>query len=142
MIATELFALSAVPIYKQQKIDFHRIYPCPCCRGNLQQIFLTEALGCDRCQKIFAIWTDGYVIEQTSSPYHNCWCWDGKHWQTKNPATLRSWILLGGLVLTVALAIGCLHFLSRSPEKTPIAPLTPKTNEKSQAQRIFAEHQA
>jgi hypothetical protein len=107
----------------------------------LQQIFLTEALGCDRCQKIFALWKDGYVIEQTSSPYHNCWRWDGKHWQTKNPAPQSSWILLGGLLLTAVVAIGGLHLLSRSPEKTPIAPFSPETSEKSQAQRIFREYQ-
>ena len=114
-----------VPIYKQQKIDLHESYPCPCCHGNLQQIFLTEALSCDRCQKIFALWQDGYVIEQTSSPYHNCWHWDGKHWKTKNPASRSSWILLGGLALTVAFAISGLHFLSRSPEKIPVTPSTP-----------------
>lgn len=120
-----------MPIYKQQKIDLREIYPCPCCRGNLQQIILTEALGCDRCQKIFALWKDGYVIEQTSSPYHNCWRWDGKRWQTKNPASQSSWILFGGLVLTAAFAVGALHLLSRSSEKTPIAPHTPKISKKS-----------
>jgi hypothetical protein len=130
MIATELSSPLAVPIYKQQKIDLRETYPCPCCRGNLQQIVLTEALGCDRCQKIFALQRDGYIIEQTSSPYHNCWRWDGKRWKAKNPAPQSSWILFGGLVLTAAFAIGGLHLLSRSPEKTPIAPVVPKTIEK------------
>jgi hypothetical protein len=119
-----------VPIYKQQKIDLRETYPCPCCRGSLQQIVLTEALGCDQCQKIFALQTDGYAIEQTSSPYHNCWHWDGQRWQTKNPATLSSWISLGGLILTVAFVIGGLHLFSHSPEKIPIDPVIPNANEK------------
>ncbi len=111
-----------MPIYKQQKINLSESYPCPCCRGSLQQIVLTEALGCDRCQKIFALWTDGYAIEQTSSPYHNCWCWDGKRWQIKNPAPQSSWILWSSLALTVAFAVGGWHFLSPASVKAPTAP--------------------
>ncbi len=107
-----------MPIYKQQKIDLRETYPCPCCRGHLQQIVLTEALGCDRCQKIFALRADSYAIEQTSSPYRNCWRWDGRHWQAKNATTYSSWILLAGLALTAAFAIGSWHFLL-PPEKTP-----------------------
>jgi hypothetical protein len=129
MIAKELLLPPVVPIHKQQKIDLRAIYPCPGCRGNLQQLVLTEAFGCDRCQKIFALQADGYVIEQTSSPYRNSWHWDGKCWQTKNPASQSSWILLGGLILTAACVIGGLHFLSRSPEKTPINPVMPKVIE-------------
>lgn len=117
-----------MPISKQQKIDLRETYPCPCCRGGLQQIVLTEALGCDRCQKIFALWPDGCTVEQTSSPYRNCWHWDGKNWIAKNPATVKSWILVGGLVLMTTFAVGGLHLLARSSMEAPTPPHAP--NEK------------
>jgi hypothetical protein len=95
-----------VSILKQQKIDLSEKYPCPCCRGQLQQIVLTEAFGCDRCQKIFALQSDGLGIEQTSSPYQNCWQWNGKKWQAKATAPRGSWIIVMGLALTVVFLIG------------------------------------
>ena len=69
--------------YKVQKIDLNREYPCPCRRsGNLKPIVLTEALGCDRCQQIFAVKKDGQVIEQLSSIYQKkSWRWTGNRWR-------------------------------------------------------------
>jgi hypothetical protein len=95
-----------VGIHKRQKIDLREMYPCPCCRGRLEQIVLTEALGCDQCQKIFALQNDGYGVEQTSSPYHSCWQWDGKKWRAPTSSTGSNWILVSGLTITAAVAIG------------------------------------
>jgi uncharacterized BrkB/YihY/UPF0761 family membrane protein len=48
-------------------------------------IALTEAFGCQRCQQIFVLKQDGYIIEQLSSnyPYKRSWYWTGHQW---NPA--------------------------------------------------------
>jgi hypothetical protein len=94
-----------VSILKQQKIDLSEKYPCPCCRGQLQQIVLTEAFGCDRCQKIFALQSDGLGIEQTSSPYESCWQWNGKKWQVKSLPPRGSWVALAGLALAILIIL-------------------------------------
>ncbi|MEY3298806.1 MAG: hypothetical protein RLZZ597_2066 [Cyanobacteriota bacterium] len=70
--------------YKSQKIDHQSDYPCPCRRsGRLQPITLTEAFGCDRCQQIFVVQEDGYVMEQLSThyPYKRAWRWTGQQWR-------------------------------------------------------------
>lgn len=50
---------------KPEKLDFNSEYPCPCRRrGRLVPITLTEAFGCDRCQQIFVVEDNGFVLEQ------------------------------------------------------------------------------
>lgn len=46
-------------------------------------IALTEALGCDRCQQIFAIEEGGYTITPISSyyAYRQSWHWTGQQWR-------------------------------------------------------------
>jgi hypothetical protein len=73
-----------VRTYKSQKIDQNADYPCPCRRnGRIKPITLTEAFGCDRCQQIFVVQEDGYVIEQLSThyPYKRSWRWTGQQWR-------------------------------------------------------------
>jgi hypothetical protein len=43
---------------------------------------LTEAFGCDRCQQIFVVEDNGYVLEQLSTtyPYKRAWRWTGSRW--------------------------------------------------------------
>ena len=69
--------------HKVHKIDLTSEYPCPCRRnGKLKPIVLTEALGCDRCQQIFAVKKDGLTIEQLSSIYQKkSWRWTGNRWK-------------------------------------------------------------
>ncbi|WP_247215987.1 hypothetical protein [Synechococcus sp. C9] len=71
--------------WSAQKIDLNRVYPCPCCRrgGRLQQITLTDAFGCDRCQQIFVLKESDQILEQLSSTYpaQRAWFWDGQSWQ-------------------------------------------------------------
>ncbi len=81
-------------------------YPCPCSRqGRLQPIILTEALGCNRCQKIFAVEENGYVLQQvsTSSPYKKMWYWTGTKWRVIN--SLREYYLPLGLLIIVVLPV-------------------------------------
>lgn len=72
---------------KNPKIDLREEYPCPCRRkGRLSSIVLTEALGCDRCQKIFVVQPNNQSIEELSStyPYKRIWRWNGYRWITGN----------------------------------------------------------
>ncbi len=93
---------------KSQKIDLTSEYPCPCRRkGRLKPIVLTEALGCDRCQEIFAVKKDGQVIEQLSSIYQKkSWRWTGNRWRNAYARwTQSNWskIAFSALVLTAIL---------------------------------------
>ena len=67
---------------KIKKISLNKDYPCPCRRnGCLKPIFLTEAMGCDRCQQIFVVQDNHQVIEQLSSIYQKrAWRWNGHRW--------------------------------------------------------------
>ena len=86
---------------KPEKIDFNQEYPCPCRRrGRLIPITLTEAFGCDRCQQIFVVQDNGYVLEQLSTtyPYKRAWRWTGNGWSVVNRR-------LGESYLPIALGI-------------------------------------
>lgn len=89
--------------HKTHKIDLTSEYPCPCRRnGNLKPIVLTEALGCDRCQQIFAVKKDGQVIEQLSSIYQKkSWKWTGNRWKN----TYTRWSASSLLILLIVLFV-------------------------------------
>jgi hypothetical protein len=97
-----------VRTYKSQKIDQSADYPCPCRRnGRIQPITLTEAFGCDRCQQIFVVQEDGYVIEQLSThyPYKRSWRWTGHQWRLD-----RSSLSISYMPLLVMAAFGLMVF--------------------------------
>jgi hypothetical protein len=98
---------------KSLKIDLTKDYPCPCRRrGRLLPIILTEAFGCDRCQKIFVVDEKSQIIEQLSSNYpgKHAWRWTGYRWITAHYGVANlglSWMLIFLLlpvILIVALA--------------------------------------
>ena len=67
-----------------QKIHLDQEYPCPChLHGKLQPIILTEAFGCDRCHRIFALQEDSLAIEELAAiyPYKRRYYWNGKRLQ-------------------------------------------------------------
>ena len=81
--------------YKSQKIDQDADYPCPCRRnGRIKPIALTEAFGCDRCQQIFVVQDNGYVIEQLSThyPYKRAWRWTGHQWRLDRSSVSTSYM--------------------------------------------------
>ena len=97
---------------KVHKIDLTSEYPCPCRRsGNLKPIVLTEALGCDRCQQIFAVKKDRQVIEQLASVYQQkSWRWTGSRWQKAHGRWKQSYlstllILLFGLSVVIVVVL-------------------------------------
>lgn len=80
---------------KPDKIDLNTEYACPCRRkGQLIPITLTEAFGCDRCQQIFVVEENGYVLEQltTTYPYKRAWRWKGNSWHVVQPPLKRSYL--------------------------------------------------
>lgn len=90
-----------MPSKKPEKIDFNTEYTCPCRRkGQLIPITLTDAFGCDRCQQIFVVEDNGYVLEQLSTtyPYKRAWRWTGNSWNVIQPR-------LGESYLPIALGI-------------------------------------
>ena len=88
-----------------QKIYLNQEYPCPYHRhGQLQQIVLTEAFGCNRCQRIFTIQADGYSIEElgTNYLYQRRYYWNGTRWQILRPfpnSTFWALLTFGGFLL-------------------------------------------
>ena len=80
---------------KPEKIDFNSEYPCPCCRrGRLIPITLTEAFGCERCQRIFVVEENGRVLQQLSTtyPYKRAWRWNGNSWKVVHPRWGESYL--------------------------------------------------
>ena len=90
---------------KPQKIDLNVDYPCPCRRrGRLIPITLTEAFGCDRCQQLFVVENNGYVLEQlsTSYPYKRAWRWTGNRWSVAQPRFGQSYFPVAlGIILVL-----------------------------------------
>lgn len=103
--------------HKTQKIDLTVDYPCPCRRqGRLVPITLTEAFGCDRCQQLFVVEDNGYVLEQlsTSYPYKKAWRWLGNRWSVAGSRFGQNYFLFALLVI-FGLLIFWLPLALRSP---------------------------
>ncbi|QQE64483.1 hypothetical protein GFS31_11640 [Leptolyngbya sp. BL0902] len=110
-----------VRTYKSQKIDPQSDYPCPCRRsGRLQPIILTEAFGCDRCQQIFVVQDDGYVMEQLSThyPYKRAWRWTGQQWRLDRSALNLSYPSLLVMTSFVLMAFFLILATLQSPQGT------------------------
>ena len=102
---------------KAKKIDLNADYPCPCRRrGRLIQITLTEAFGCDRCQQLFVVEDNGYVLEQlsTSYPYKRAWRWMGNRWSVSQPRFEQSYLPVAFGIILVLLIVW-LPLALRSP---------------------------
>ena len=102
---------------KIQKIDLNVDYPCPCRRrGRLIPITLTEAFGCDRCQQLFVVEDNGYVLEQlsTSYPYKRAWRWMGNRWSVAQPRFGQSYLPIA-LLIVFGLLIFWLPLALQSP---------------------------
>jgi len=103
-----------------RKIDLQKNYPCPSCRkGSLNLILLTEALGCDRCQKIFVVKENYQIIEQLSSfEQKKTWYWNGSSWSNLytglTPNTLSA-LLITMVLLPMLMAIFLSLLLRRIP---------------------------
>lgn len=118
----EVFLLPVQP-QKAQKIDLAQSYPCPCRRrGQLTQIALTEAFGCDRCQQIFVVDEGGYLLEElsTSYRYKRTWRWNGQQWQGASSGFGDSYLSIAlGIVLTM-LIVGLLLALGSPGSSGPM----------------------
>ncbi|MEL7314583.1 MAG: hypothetical protein AAFN08_06485, partial [Cyanobacteria bacterium J06559_3] len=55
---------------------------------------MTEAFGCHRCQRIFVVREDGYLLEQISThhPYKQVWYWTGQKWQSIHSALFNQYL--------------------------------------------------
>ncbi|NJN21295.1 MAG: hypothetical protein HC812_09005 [Leptolyngbya sp. RL_3_1] len=107
-------------------------YACPLClQGQVQSLFLTEALACQRCRHIFTVDLPNQQIRVTDSPDSMGWAWTGKTWKIIRPAAQRltqtiGWVagLLIGLPATLVWLGGYLFPpLSSSPGELPFAVL-------------------
>lgn len=94
---------------KAQKIDLNAEYPCPCRRkGRLLPITLTEAFGCNRCQKIFVLEENSQVIEELSSgyPYNKrAWRWTGNRWISSHQGLGESYLPIALSIIVVLLIL-------------------------------------
>jgi len=102
---------------KAQKIDLNVDYPCPCRRrGRLVPITLTEAFGCDRCQQLFVVEDNGFILEQlsTSYPYKRAWRWLGNRWTVAQPRFGQSYLPVA-LLIVFGLLIFWLPLALQSP---------------------------
>ena len=73
-------------------------------------IVLTEAFGCDRCQKIFVLTEKGEAIEELS-PIHNykkVWRWNGTQWLVGGQRLTQTLSIFLGIILVLAIVFGSL----------------------------------
>lgn len=113
--------MSLLPVQhsKIQKIDPTAEYPCPCRRrGRLTPIVLTEAFGCNRCQQIFVVQDNGYVLEQLSTnyPYKRAWRWTGHQWNIAHASLGR-----GYFPLTLLIIFGLIFLLVLMALQSPLS---------------------
>jgi len=111
-----------VQSHKAKKIDLNVDYPCPCRRrGRLVPITLTEAFGCDRCQQLFVVEDNGYVLEQlsTSYPYKRAWRWMGNRWSVAQIRSGQSYLPVAVGIILVLLIVW-LPLALRSPNGSSI----------------------
>lgn len=109
--------------HKTQKIDLTADYPCPCHRrGHLKPIALTEAFGCNRCQRIFVVQEGGYVIEELSTnyPYKRAWRWTGHQWSAAGSSLGR-----GYLPLVLVIIFGLVFLLLVTTLQSPLSSSIP-----------------
>lgn len=102
---------------KPVAIDIHQSYPCPICHGKLQPIFLTDALGCNRCHFVGTASKDREQIKQVGA-FDRTWYWNGEKWYPTKPMPVL--VTLSGLTtFRVILLLGIvivLCFLLKVPE--------------------------
>lgn len=86
-------------------------------------IVLTDAFGCDRCQQIFVVRDDGYVLEQLSShyPYKRAWRWTGQQWRLDRSAISTSYVPLMMVVLFGLMVLILLMATLQLPAGTQVA---------------------
>lgn len=113
---------------KPQKIDLQQEYPCPCCRGKINQLVLTEALGCDRCHKIFVLRNDSYAVEQVSSPYPHSWQWDGQIWRSPKSLSATNFPLYTKILFSLAVMAFGAWYVWTGSQVSPVPP-QPVTDE-------------
>ncbi|HIK27446.1 MAG: hypothetical protein N3E45_13810 [Oscillatoriaceae bacterium SKW80] len=109
---------------KPHKIDLNTEYPCPCRRrGRIVPIVLTEAFGCNRCQQIFVVEENGYLLEQLSTtyPYKQAWRWMGDRW-TKAYTGMKDSYLPLAMGIVFALLVVWLPLALQSPLSSNIIP--------------------
>jgi hypothetical protein len=86
-----------------------------------------EALGCNRCQKIFVLRENDYTLEQISNPYPHSWQWDGELWRSTKSSFYSISFSLGSAII---FSLGCIiastwYFWTDSQVHQPVnKPLT------------------
>lgn len=65
-------------------------------------MILMDAYGCTRCQQIFVLQDNGYIIEQVSTiyPYKRCYTWNGHRWKPLREKKRLIW-----LIITIMMAL-------------------------------------
>ncbi len=82
-------------VNKFQLID---IYPCPLCRrGQLRQIVLMDAMGCNFCNHIFTANLEQQILTIADNQLPLSWRWHGNKWKNVRKEGVN--IGLGYLIL-------------------------------------------
>jgi hypothetical protein len=68
---------------------------------------LTEAFGCNKCQKLFVVEEGGHVLEElsTSYPYKRAWRWTGYQWNMAHSGVSESYLPVALGITLVLLSI-------------------------------------
>lgn len=84
-------------------------YPCPICQyGQLSEMALMDAFGCDFCRHIFSAQLPDQRVQVVDSAQAISWRWNGRRWQplidTNPNVTIALW-LISAVLVTLPCAI-------------------------------------
>lgn len=75
-------------------LTYEGTYLCPTCRcGQIHNLTLMEAMGCDICHHIFTINLEKQILKMVDREPSLTWRWTGKSWKGEHLGNLElSWI--------------------------------------------------
>ena len=79
---------------KENPLSYQETYPCPVCRcGDLSNIALMDAFGCDVCRHIFTIHPERQLLKMADREPSITWRWNGQNWKGEHIGNLEiTWV--------------------------------------------------
>lgn len=89
-------------------LSFEQTYPCPVCHfGQLSNLALTEAFGCNACRHIFTVDSSQERLKIADREPAMVWRWNGQTWRGEHIGSLElSWFYWVVALLLILLPPG------------------------------------
>lgn len=86
-------------------LSYDQTYPCPVCRcGEISNIALMEAFGCNVCRHIFTIHPERQLLKLADREPSLSWRWNGQTWKGEHIGDLElSWVYWVAAIIIIVL---------------------------------------